>query len=44
MPPIDTNPIQDWAGYENASYTSGLGVNNNYQDRGDSLFLKSFRR
>ncbi|MFJ6463649.1 hypothetical protein ACIQM0_21920 [Streptomyces sp. NPDC091387] len=44
LPPIDTNPIQDWAGYENGSFTSGLGVNDNYQDSGDSLFLKSFRR
>ncbi|WP_380283543.1 GDSL-type esterase/lipase family protein [Kitasatospora purpeofusca] len=33
--------IADWADLENRAYTGGNGVNDSYEDDGDSLFLKS---
>ncbi|MFJ6617824.1 GDSL-type esterase/lipase family protein [Kitasatospora sp. NPDC091335] len=35
--------IPDWADMERLDYTGGNGVNNSYEDDGNSLFLKSFR-
>ncbi|MFD3662791.1 GDSL-type esterase/lipase family protein [Streptomyces sp. NPDC058659] len=42
-PSPEWNPILDWAGEENRDYTAGRGVNNSYQDSGDSLFVKSYQ-